>query len=310
MVGSVVAALVFWGSIRLSDRYTHTETLDLEYVLPVGSTFSQDPPATIEANVTASGWDLLRESLRRGNRRIVIDSVDIRRNPDGVIELRRELSEAFGGGDLRVDAVINPRIVVRTEAIATKAVPLVLRSSIGYAIGFSAAGEPVLDVDSVFVTGPRSLVRDLEVWRTDSLTLRNLRDSTTVKVAVARDRQGAFEIEPEATLVTVGVQEYTERSLDVAVEVLGYDGPDSVSVFPPVVRVTSAVGLDDYERLTAGGYRIAVEYDASRTDLVRELPVVVLETPSFAVTTTVEPRKVEAFLIRRARATSVDDDGD
>ena len=301
VAGSVLAALVFWGSIRLSDRYTHVETIDLEYVLPVGTTFAQDPPATVEASVTATGWDLLRETLLRGNRRIRIDSVDIRSNPDGIIELRREMGKAFRGKGLQVDAIANPRIVVRTEAIASKTVPLVLRSSIGYAVGFSAAGAPLLDFDSVLVTGPRSRVRQLESWSTDSLTLRNLRDSTSVRLAVARDGRGAFEVEPKSIRVTVGVQEYTERSLDVALEIVGYEGPDSVSVFPSVVRVTSAVGLEDYERLTPDGYRVVVEYDASGKDIVRELPVILKEAPSYTVTTTVEPRTVEAFLVRRMR---------
>ena len=295
----MLAALAFWGAIRLSDRYTHAETIELEYVLPVGSTFAQDPPSTIEATVTASGWDLLRESLRRGRRRIVIDSVDIRQNPDGVIELRRELAKAFRSGELRVDAVANPRVVVRTEAIATKAVPLRLRHSIAYAVGYSAAGAPVLDVDSVHVTGPRSRVAQLEEWFTDSLVLRNLQDSATVRVTVARDGDGAFEIEPASAVARVGVQEYTERSLDVPVRVVGYDGPDSVSVFPAVARVTSAVGLADYERLTPQGYTLTVRFDAAREDYVRELPIVVERAPEYAVTTTVSPRTVEAFLVRR-----------
>ena len=124
-------------------------------------------------------------------------------------------------------------------------------------------------------------------------------------MAIAEDEQGAFEIEPNSVVVNVGVQEYTERSLEVPVEVTGYEGPDSVSIFPSVVRVTSAVGLADYERLTPDAYRLVVRYDASSSDLVRELPIFVEDVPSFAVTTTVEPRTVEAFLVRRASTSSL-----
>lgn len=308
MAGSFFAALVFWLSIRLSDTYTHVEVIDLAYALPVGSTFAQDPPGAIEAAVTATGWDLLREQFRRGNRSILIDSFDLRQNPDGVIELRRELSEAFGSADLAVESIANPRVVVRTEAIATKAVPLRLRQSVAYAIGYSAAGAPALAVDSVFITGPRSQVMRIDEWFTDSLVLRNLQDSTTARVTIARDRGGAFEVEPRSTLVRIGVQEYTERSLDVPVRVEGYAGPDSVRLFPATARVTSAVGLADYEQMSPADYTLVVNFDSNQGHAVRELPIVIKAVAPYAVTTTVEPRSVEAFVVRRVPTKLPQDD--
>ena len=268
----------------------------------MGSTFAQDPPTSIEATVTATGWDLLRERLLRGNRRILIDSIDLRQNPDGIISLRREIAEAFVGQNIQVDAVTNPRVVVRTEQLSNKYVPLQLRSEVTYHAGFSAAGQPVLSVDSVLLTGPRSRVREINVWFTDTLRVSGLRDSVRTNVAIRADPAGAIQVEPKSTGVLLRVQQYTERSLYVPVKVAGYDGPDSLSIFPAQVLVTCAIGLEDYERLSPEVFELVVEFDNTNTQFVRELPVIVRSVPSYVVTTTVNPRVVELFVIKAVPA--------
>ncbi len=298
MFGCIAAAIIFWCSIRLSERYSTTETIELEYALPVGSTFAQEPPRSIEATVTATGWDLLRERFRRGNRQILIDSIDLRQNPDGVISLRREIAEAFLGQNLQVDAITNPRVVVRTEQLSTKRVAVELRSEITYHPGFSAAGLPILSEDSVTLTGPRSRIRSTNVWYTDTLRVQGLRDSARVEIGIQADPVGAIVVQPTSTQVLLRVQQYTERSLYVPVKVAGYTGKDSLSIFPQQVLVTCAIGLEDYERLTPEVFELVVEYDSTNEQFVRELPVIVRIVPNYVVATTVVPRVVELFVIK------------
>ena len=298
MIGCAIAAVIFWLSIRLSDEYSTPETIELAYALPAGTTFAQDPPKAIEATVTASGWDLLRASLQRGNRVILIDSLDLRQNPDGVISLRREIAEAFVGKDIRVDAVTNPRIVVRTEQLITKRVPLVLRSDISYHLGWSAAGKPKLATDTVVISGPRSRVQEIRNWYTDTLRLSGLRDSVSATIGVALDKTGGITVLPRSTEVLVRVQQYTERSIYVPIGVVGYNGADSLSIFPPEALVTCAVGLEDYERLTPGDFELVVEFDNDNTQFARELPVVLRRQPDYIVSTTIDPRSVEVYTIK------------
>ena len=302
LLGSFVFACIVWAAIRLSGDYSAVETIDLAYELPVGATFAQEPPRQIEATVTARGWDLLRESLRPNNRQILIDSVDLRQSPDGILSIRREVAEAFARQRLQVDALSDPRIVVRTERLATKRVPLELRSEIDYMTGFSAAGRPRLGVDSVVVIGPRSLVRKVESWPTDTLRLSNVADSMRASVSVRLDPEGAIQVSPRMTDVVLRVQQYTEAELYVPVEVEGYrgDGGDSVAVFPAQVLLTCAVGLSDFNTLRAEDFRVVVEVDPDEEGALRQLPAVVRRQPEFVTNVTVQPRLLEVFIVRVA----------
>ena len=295
---SVAAALAFWLSTRLSDRYTTTETIAITYVLPAGTAFARDPPRAIAASVTATGWELLRERVRRGGRELRIDSTDLRRYPDGVIQLAGKIREAYQGGDLRVEALSDPRIVLRTESVLTRRLPLRLRASVTYGPGYSAEGQPRLTVDSVSVRGPRSVVGELKEWPTDSLILRDLQDSARVSVGISGSGSGAVTVLPNSTEVFLRVQQYTERTLEVPVTVVGYAGRDSVSAYPQMVRVTSAIGLSDYARLNAEEYELIVDVTGVTGSAVLERPVVVRRAPTYAVSTTVSPRTVEVFVFR------------
>ena len=291
---------MFWATIRLSDRYTTTEVIDLAYELPTGTDFAREPPRSVEATVTATGWELLRELFRREGRRLRIDSADLRRNPDGVIQLGGKLRDAYQGSALRVEALSDPRIVLRTETVVSRRLPLRLRADLSYGPGYSAVDQPRLSVDSVTVRGPRSSVAELREWSTDSLILTDLQDSARVVVPIRGDRNGTIKVFPTETEVLVEVQQYTERTIEVPLTVVGYGGADSVIAFPSVVRVTSAIGLSDYARLVADEYDVVVDVSGAGGAAVLERPVVVRRAPPYAVATSVSPRTVEVFVIRRA----------
>ena len=154
------------------------------------------------------------------------------------------------------------------------------------------------------VRGPRSSVAALRSWSTDSLILTDLQDSTRVTVAIRGDRNGTIEVLPAETEVVVEVQQYTERTIEVPLTVVGYAGADSVIAFPSVVRVTSAIGLSDYARLGPDEYDVVVDVSGAGGAAVLERPVVVRRAPAYAVATSVAPRTVEVFVIRRAGAAS------
>ncbi len=289
-----------WLAIRMSGDYSTVETIDLDYVLPIGATFAQEPPRQIEATVTARGWDLLRESFRQDNRRIVIDSVDLRQSPDGILSIRREVAEAFARERLRVDALTDTRIVVRTERLSTKRVPLILRSEIEYQAGYSGAGQARLSVDSVVITGPRSRVRSIDAWYTDTLRLTDIGDSTRASVGIQLDPEGSFQISPTTTEVLIQVQQYTEAELYVNVEIEGYRGKDSIAVFPAQVLLRCAVGLNDFAELRPEDFLVVVEIDPNQAGALRELPAVVKGQPDYVSNVAVQPRMLEVFIIKEA----------
>lgn len=296
---SIAAAVAFWLSIRLSDRYTSTAVIDLAYALPTGTAFAREPPRSIDATVTATGWELLRERFRKARRTLRIDSADLRRNPDGIIQLSGKIREAFLGGDLRVEALSDPRIVLRTEAIVTRRLPLRLVADVTYGPGYSGAGEPRLSVDTVTVRGPRSALAPLDSWPTDTVRLSGLREDTEVRVGISGVGDGTVEALPAEATVSLGVQQYTERTIEVPVRVVGYAGPDSVSAFPRVVRVTSAIGLSDYARISPEAYDVVVDVTGTEGAGVQQRPVTVRRAPEYAVSTSVSPRVVEVFVLRR-----------
>ena len=297
----VGASLLFWFVIKFSEEYTTVEEIAVDYQLPAGQAFARLPPRTIEATVRATGWELLAQSLRRRERAITIDSADVNANPDGIVPVRRAVAQSFAEIGLTVEAMTNERVLLRTERVGAKRVPLRLVGRITYANGFSATGAPMLTPDSATVTAPRSLLDTLRAWPTDSLSLTALRDTVTVVQALGRPRLPSVRVQPAEAEVTLPVGPVTEKSVYVPVEVVGAGPGDSISLYPRRVLVTAAVALDEYERVGPQSFRAAVDlagYEASSESGAVRLPVTVGALRPGIARVAVDPKLVEVYVVR------------
>jgi len=294
----VLASLVFWLSIKLSSTYSTLERIDIQYVLPQGLTFAQQPPEAVQATVRANGWELIRQSFREDERSILIDSVDLRNNPDGIISIRSAVAESFRDAGLSVDALTNERVVLRTEAVSTKRIPLQLVSSFTFAPGFNSVQPPLLTPDSVTISGPGSILDSLSFWVTDTLTADELRDSVELTALTARPQTRNLRVEPQLVEVALFAEQFTEKRLYVPVRATGIGSADSVTIFPRQLLVSVAVGLSEYDKVMPSDFSLVVDLSTAISSQTTEVPVIVKERPSEGLLIGIQPRRVEAFVRR------------
>ncbi len=292
----ILASIVFWLSIKLSATYSTLEPIELDYRLPSGLAFAQDPPRVLEANVSATGWELLAQNFRQRDRRILIDSLDMRANPDGIISIRRAVAEAFNAEGLRVNAMTNERVVVRTEQVAYKSVPLQLVADLHYAPGFSNARAPLLTPDSVVVSGPASVLETIDFWPSDTVKARGVQGELKVVGLVAQPTTTSLRVQPSQFEMQLTAEQFTEKRVYVPVKVLGLNAKDSVTLFPRQVLVSCAVGLSDYESVTPSDFELEVNLEGVPLDKQIEVPVLVVESPEEVTRVRVTPRKVEVYV--------------
>ena len=295
----LLAAVAFWLSIRLSDTYAHTEAIQLEYRLPVGVAFAQEPPTSVEATVRATGWELIAQSLRRRERRIVVDSADLRASPDGIVDLRDAVAGSFRSAGLSVDALTREQIALRTQPVSKRRVPVRLVTDLDYAPGFLSTRPPLLIPDSVTVSAPASLLDTVTYWPTDTLRLSGVRD-TVLAVAVARRHPGGqLRVTPTRIEVTLVSQQVTEKSFYVPVQLGATQPSDSLRVYPRRVRVTCVVGLRDYASVTAQDFEAASRVPEGNLRVAADAPtriaVELTRVPNNVRRVTVEPPTVELY---------------
>ena len=295
----IVASVAFWVTIKLSNTYTTTEPIDIEYQLPRGVAFAQAPPTMLEASVRATGWELLRQSLRTTDRAIVVDSLDVRSNPDGIVNIRNAVASSFAGVGLSVDAMTNERVVLRTEPVGAKRVPVRLVSAIDYAPGFSLERPLRVTPDSIDVTGPRSVLDSITSWPTDTLRLSGVRDSVLAVALLESPRVPQVRLSGERVEVVVVAEQFTEKTVYVPVFVPGLPAGDSVRVFPRQVLIRFPVGLSRYESIGREDFRAEVDVSGAAVDEPIVLAVRIVRQPSGIGRVSAQPSVVEVFVYRR-----------
>ncbi len=292
----VLASVVFWFSTKLSQAYTTLEPISVDYRLPQGLAFANEPPAELTATVEASGWDLLAQVFRRGERSIVIDSLTLVDNPDGVVNVRREVADAFRDEGLRVDALTNERIILRTERVATKRVPVYLAGTLEYAQGFLSAEAPRITPDSVTVSGPGSVLEQIAAWPTDSLDVSGVRDTFTTTITVSRPAAANLSVTPRTVDISVYSEQFTEKSMYLPVAPAGVSVRDSVSFFPRQVLVTFAIGLEEYASVSPADFEAVANLEGFDLGASPQVAVTLTRRPSRVRGVNVKPRMVEVYL--------------
>jgi len=294
-----LASLVFWATIKLSKDYDTIETIGISYELPRGVAFAQTPPSSLEARVRAKGWELINQSLNSRDRMITIDSLELRENADGIISIRNEVSNAFEDEGVDVNPITNERIVIQMERVASKKVPVALQSRINYSSGFQSSKPPKLEPDSIVVSGPISIIDSITFWFTDSLVVANVEDTLAVPILVNEASLPSMSIEPQKVNVIIESQQFTEKSIYVPIRIVGASKQDSISVFPKQVLLKTAVGLQDYESISASDFSVVVSVQDTKAETSALLPIVVERRPALVRQVSVEPRTVEVFYFRK-----------
>lgn len=296
----IVAAVALWSAVKLSREYDTEVSVPVEYELPAGLTFAEAPPGSITVALDGTGWDLLGRQLRPRYRAVRIDSTQIKSAGDNGIPVLRAVERAFAGAPLNVTRAAPERISPVTSKVATRRLAVRLRSEITYAESFAGQVEPLLDPDTVSVSGPASVLARLTEWPTDSLRLANVRDTVSVRVTLA-DSDGV-RVQPRSVSVQIAGEQVAERTLEVPVGVVGVEPADSVVVVPRTVKLRVVVGMSRFAGLRGDDFELVA--DVRGLDFAGDPQSVLVEVrqaPDGLHGLSLDPAVVTAYRIRRSR---------
>jgi hypothetical protein len=170
--------------------------------------------------------------------------------------------------DARVES-ITPRVIeMHLEKRVQKQVPVRPSLTIRTGPAHELIDPPVLDPDSVTVSGAASIVAPLSDWPTDSLVIPDVRDTLRQTVPLRDSLTGLVERSTDQVTVVVRAGKFAEETREVAVEVTGVPaGQDLVALQPSTIRIRYRVLFDQlFESRRSSGFFATVSYSQIRSD--------------------------------------------
>lgn len=290
-------AFVFWLFTKLSDVYRSTLTVGLVYEIPSNKVLSSPPPATLEIDVEASGWELLGLHFR--SKKYVIDvdlSDDTPKTLNAVTikgKIARQLPEYVSILELRPDVI---RLI--PEALASKTINIILDNQIELDAQHQFKDSISIQPSRIKISGPASVVADIESWMTMPLIRQEVQASFQTKIAIKPHPNANVKFEPSEISVQTWVEQVTEKKFELEIERRGV--PDSILLvlLPQKITISCIVGLSAYDDLTANEFSAFVDF--SKIDLYNQNGIKIdLETvPDYVRQIQYHPKKAD-YIIRR-----------
>jgi len=166
ILACIGVSAVLWLFTTLSGQFESEVIVSLDYDLPADQTTTRKLPAEARLLVQTTGWQLIREGFNARSLHIDMSGADAREA--FITNNRKELFIADLPSDIQVLHISPDTILLHLEPRITKMVPVYL-----------TAVNPELPVyfdsvsivpDSVALTGPESVLRNILQWSTEPIS--------------------------------------------------------------------------------------------------------------------------------------------
>lgn len=295
LLGCISIALVFWLLVKLSQIYQTDKDIRFKFELADDKSFSVMPPEQINAVIEGTGWDLMFDYFKQPKVSLTYNLQNANRLNLNVGQITGDITRNLSTQKVKVIRVDYDDLNLVLEDRDYRTVPVVLNASFTLANDFYIKDSLILIPDSVTVTGPGSKVALIDKWETDSLILENLDKDKIVN-------QPLMEPPPEISLsiqevqVDIKVERFTERFFFVPITII--NAPDSIKIFPEIIKVKCVVGLSKYEDLSANDFKLEVDLKGIPLNTSQNsVPIILKEQPGFVRHVNFSPKSAEFFIL-------------
>lgn len=305
MIFSLAASILIWLMLSLSENYylpveyitcaSQEQEISSSCVSGIGqdSVLVEPLPEAIRANLYGPGISLLvqRFRARYWSSRITFDSDQGGVDTQLLLRIPEEVS---------VESITPERINFQKEAKTERLVPIESRVRFIPQAPHFFVGEPRFNPDSVLVSGPISVIRELESWPTKPDTIFGTMDSVYYQVDLVDSLAGLVRLMTREAIVIRSAPQFTEGQKEqVRVEIEGIPNANSiVQLDPELVTITYQIPLSKFlEAQQSELIRAVISYSEIYNDTTGRVDPTIEYPEEFMLRqVTVSPKRLRYFI--------------
>lgn len=289
----------FWFIHALGKERETTITVPVRYIgVPLNVAVTNSPPKEIQLSVKDQGLrlfnysrspispltiDLSRTYYQKGEILITSDQLS------GRISRYMHLMPTTTVLEVHPDSIL-----IQYQKLNKKSLPIELVSDIELAHQYILSDKIVVTPNRVTVFGPLSILDTLKSVRTELLKIENLSDTAYLRCKlkpVKLLRYSASECK-----VSVFVEPFTERKVQVPVIAINCPPRLSIRTFPAFVSVVYTVGLSHFNTLSESDFQVFLDYNDLKSNKLSKQKLTINNNSSHISNIRVSPEEVEFIL--------------
>ncbi|MDB5004184.1 MAG: hypothetical protein JWQ34_2409 [Mucilaginibacter sp.] len=295
----LVLALCAWIVVTLSTTYNYNVREILAFKnAPLKRAFHSLQSDTVSVTVKGSGWQMLLSKINEQNHIIKVDLSKL--DSEAYVVLSAQLAEINSEKalDNQITAITPDTLYFDFTNRSVRRVPVQLVKSVKYQQQYTQSGDVVIKPAYVTISGPSNRIDKIKYWRTDSLSLKNIGENVSTQINLEASAEGNISIYPKTVQVNIPVDEFTEKTLELPVKLVGNVDFFNVKVFPQKVKVTITTSLNRYTELDEDLFEAQADLNLWRVYGYNTLPVKVTRLPAYCKIVNVEPRNID-FIVKK-----------
>jgi YbbR domain-containing protein len=299
LITCLLLAIGAWLFMALNKKYVYNSKTVLYYKnFPQKKAFHPLQSDTVDLQVEGTGWQLLFARLRVKPQSISINLEKL--NTRNYILFAEQLANVNRQLETSQKIIsVSPDTLYFDFTLRTvKRVPLKLVSNLSFVKQYGISGEVETIPEYITLSGPLDKLDKISEWPTDTLKLHNLQSNSVSRVSIAQNKMKNVSIFPNSAEVTIPVDEYTEKTMEIPVKVINNKEYYDVKLYPKKVRVTLLVALSRYQQINETYVDAVADLNEWKINDHQKLRVSLSRFPDFCKIVSIVPAKVD-FIIEK-----------
>lgn len=294
----VLLSFGFWYLQSLQQEYEIEKTIQIRYKnIPHEIAFTDTVPDEIKIRIKDKGSVLLNYSFGRMFTPIEINMKDMPVDQGAIILERKDIESDIHKQLMTSTTLVGhepAQINVTYTKRMEKDLPVLFNGSIQYEPGFYRSEEMRITPAYVQVYAAKSVLDTLAGIRTVYTDLKKANKSFTRALPLQKIEGVAYN--PESVTITIPIEQYTEKTLDIPVVITMIPADYTVRLFPQSVKVIASLPLSKYKNLEADQFEIHIPFSELEQNLTGILPISLTKVPGWIRSSSLSQDKIEFIL--------------
>ncbi|MBL4605299.1 MAG: hypothetical protein JKY02_06485, partial [Flavobacteriaceae bacterium] len=282
---------------KLSKEYDDTVSFKVEYkYLPTDKLLQEEPAKRIDIHVKATGFKLISAGLFPPKINVDASNLNVKTGTNYFVLLSQQrlaIQRQMKTG-VEIDHFITDSISFNLGLLKKKKIPVRVNSNLTYNLGYDMDGTLKISPDSIFISGPESVLDTINYVVTNEFIKKGVHKSINEELIIKKfPVKSNIKLQQTRVVVSARVEKFTEGTIELPFRLTNLPDGVSISTYPKLVMVTYRVALSNFNKINESSFVLECDYKMSLDNNLTYLVPKLIKKSNLVKNTKISPTKID-----------------
>lgn len=293
-------AILFWILTKFSKEYTATVDAQFAYEnVPEEAVLAAQNEENVSFDMMGNGFEFLLYKLKTPTVTIDVAEYYDTNGKSATVpnaELSRiittQLKRKLAVQNISLNMLVIPLTQVVSKKVAIRAV-----TELGYKQGYKLVDKIIIQPDSVVISAPEELLKDISEVNTVLYTASEVDSKIEGEVALDFTAENNQSISVKKVRIIANVEEFTQKQLTIPVGIENLPVGTTLKLLPDNITISFDVSIKRFNSITEEDFRVYCDY-ASRNVAENFMLPILASKPEGLLNIEMSERKIDYLVFK------------